>query len=288
MPRARLALLAVAALLAFAANSVLARLALRGVAIDPAAYSALRLAAGAFALALIVGLRGRRPAEGGSWGAATLLAAYAVPFSVAYLALTTGTGALILFGAVQLSMIGAGLVLGDRPPAATWLGAALAGAGLVALVLPGLEAPPAWAAVLMALAGAAWGAYSLAGRGVTDPLLATAGNFLRAAVIGVGLAVAVRLLALDGGRVTPVGAGLAILSGAVASGLGYVAWYAALPGLTRTQAALAQTAVPVIAAAAGVALLGEPLTPRLAWSGTMILAGIALAVLPDRRVTPRN
>ncbi|HJS47452.1 MAG TPA: EamA family transporter, partial [Gemmatimonadales bacterium] len=125
-------------------------------------------------------------------------------------------------------------------------------------------------------------------RGVADPLLATAGNFLRAAFLGVGLALAARLLAPHGGRITPTGAGLAILSGAVASGLGYVAWYAALPGLTRTQAALAQTSVPVIAAAAGVALLGEPLTPRLAWSGTMILAGIALAVLPGRRVTARS
>jgi drug/metabolite transporter (DMT)-like permease len=286
MLQSRPALLTLAALVAFAANSVLARLALRGGAIDAASYSALRLAAGAAALALIVGFRGRRPAGGGSWRSAALLTAYAFPFSFAYLALTTGTGALILFGAVQLTMIGAGLVLGDRPPPATWLGAVLATGGLVALVLPGLAAPPPWAAALMALAGAAWGAYSLAGRDVAEPLIATGGNFLRAAGVGVGIALLARLLAPGGGYLTGTGVALAVASGAIASGLGYVAWYAALPGLTRTQAALAQTSVPVIAAAAGVLLLAEPLTPRLVWSGGAIVAGIALAALPPRRISP--
>jgi drug/metabolite transporter (DMT)-like permease len=282
MPRARIALLTTAALVAFAANSVLARLALRGGAIDAAGYSAIRLVSGAVILAILVAARGRRPAAAGSWPDGLLLAAYAIPFSFAYLALTTGTGALILFGAVQLTMIGAGLALGDRPPALTWLGAALALGGLVALVLPGVTAPPPWAALVMALAGAAWGAYSLRGRGVGEPLLATAGNFMRAALLGVALAAGTRLLAPESLHLTTGGVMLAITSGAVASGLGYVAWYAALPGLTRTQAALAQTSVPVIAAAAGVALLGEPLTPRLVLSGAAILAGIALAVVPQR------
>jgi len=282
MARTRLALLTLAALTAFAANSVLARLALRGGAIDAASYSAIRLVAGAITLGLIVAAHGRRPAAGGSWGSGALLAAYAIPFSFAYLALTTGTGALILFGSVQLTMIGAGLAVGERPPATTWLGAALAAAGLVALVLPGLAAPPLGAAALMAVAGVAWGAYSLVGRGATEPLLATGGNFLRAAPLGLAALAAAVLLAPAAHRVTAPGAALATASGALASGLGYVAWYAALPGLTRTQAALTQPAVLVLAAAAGVILLGEPLTLRLVLSGAAILAGIALVVLPRR------
>ena len=282
MARTRLALLTLAALTAFAANSVLARLALRGGAIDAASYSAIRLVAGAVTLGLIVAARGRRPAGGGSWGSGALLAAYAIPFSFAYLALTTGTGALILFGSVQLTMIGAGLAMGERPPATTWLGAALAAAGLVALVLPGLAAPPLGAAALMAVAGVAWGAYSLVGRGATEPLLATGGNFLRAAPLGLVVLAAAILLAPAAHRVTAPGAALATASGALASGIGYVAWYAALPGLTRTQAALTQPAVLVLAAAAGVLLLGEPLTLRLVLSGSAILAGIALVVLPRR------
>ncbi len=280
MTRTRLAVLTLAALTAFAANSVLARLALRGGDIDAASYAAIRLITGALMLALIVRVRGGRRAGSGTWGSGALLAAYAIPFSFAYLALTTGTGALILFGAVQLTMIGAGLALGERPPVPTWLGAALAAAGLVALVLPGLAAPPLGAAALMAVAGVAWGAYSLVGRGATEPLLATGGNFLRATPLALLVLAAAFLVAPSTLRVTALGAALATISGALASGLGYVAWYAALPGLTRTQAALTQPAVPVLAAAAGVLLLGEPLTLRLVLSGSVILAGIALVVLP--------
>ncbi len=282
MSRIRLVLLTLAALVAFAANSVLARLALRAGAIDPASYSAIRLATGALMLALIVAAHGRRPGAAGHWRGAALLALYAVPFSFAYVALTTGTGALILFGTVQVTMIGAGLLRGERPPAATWAGAALAAGGLVALVLPGLAAPPLGAAALMAGAGVAGGAYSLVGRGATEPLLATAGNFLRAAPLGLAVMAAAILLAPATHRVTAMGAALATASGALASGLGYVAWYAALPGLSRTQAALTQPAVLVLAAAAGVVLLGEPLTLRLVLSGSAILAGIALFVLPRR------
>ncbi len=282
MSRIRLVLLTLAALVAFAANSVLARLALRAGAIDPASYSAIRLATGALMLALIVAAHGRRPGAAGHWRGAALLALYAVPFSFAYVALTTGTGALILFGTVQVTMIGAGLLRGERPPAATWAGAALAAGGLVGLVLPGLAAPPLGAAALMAVAGVAWGAYSLVGRGATEPLLATAGNFLRAAPLGLAVMAAAILLAPATHRVTAMGAALATASGALASGLGYVAWYAALPGLSRTQAALTQPAVLVLAAAAGVVLLGEPLSLRLVLSGSAILAGIALVVLPRR------
>lgn len=283
MAPTRLALLTIAALVAFAANSVLARLALRAGAIDPASYSSLRLATGALMLALMVHARRGRPGAAGNWTGAGLLAAYAVPFSFAYVALTTGTGALILFGTVQVTMVGAGLLLGERPPATTWVGAALAAGGIVALVLPGLEAPPPGAAALMALAGTAWGGYSLVGRRATEPLLATAGNFLRATPLALGVLAASVLASPAAGRVTPAGAALATASGALASGLGYVAWYAALPGLTRTQAALTQPAVLVLAAAAGVFLLGEPLTLRLVLSGSTILAGIGLVVLPSRR-----
>ncbi len=282
MSRTRLVLLTLAALVAFAANSVLARVALRAGAIDPASFSAIRLATGALTLGLIAAARGSRPGAAGSWRGAALLALYAVPFSFAYVALTTGTGALILFGTVQVTMIGAGLLLGERPPATTWLGAALAAGGLVALVLPGLAAPPLGAAALMAVAGVAWGAYSLVGRGATEPLLATGGNFLRAAPLGLMALAAAILLAPGAHRVTAPGVALATASGALASGLGYVAWYAALPGLTRTQAALTQPAVLVLAAAAGVVLLGEALTLRLVLSGSAILAGIALVVLPRR------
>lgn len=283
MPSSRVACLTLVALAAFAANSVLARLALRAGAADPASYAAIRLATGALMLGAIVALRRRRPGAAGNWPAALLLALYAVPFSFAYVALTTGTGALILFGTVQVTMVGAGLVLGERPRATTWAGAALAAAGLVALVLPGLEAPPPGPAALMALAGAAWGAYSLVGRGATEPLLATGGNFLRAAPLALVVLAAARLLGAPGLGVTALGAVLATTSGALASGLGYVAWYAALPGLTRTEAALTQPAVLVLAAAAGVLLLGEPLTLRLVLSGATVLAGIGLVVLPDRR-----
>ena len=276
---ARVAALALTALVAFAANSVLARLALRSGAIDAASYTSIRLVAGATALALLVMARGRRPAERGNWRGAFWLTLYALPFSFAYLALTTGTGALILFGAVQLTMIGIGIARGERPAEREWLGLALAVAGLVALVGPGVTAPPAWAAGLMATAGVAWGAYSLRGRGAAEPLLETAGNFIRS----VALASPALVLTREGIHATWDGVLLAAASGALASGCGYAIWYAALPALTATRAAVAQLAVPVIAALAGIGLLGEPLTVRLLLSGGAILGGVALAVTtPDR------
>jgi drug/metabolite transporter (DMT)-like permease len=270
----RTAVLVLTALLAFAANSVLARLALRSGAIDAVSYTGIRLAAGALALALLVIAGGRRPASRGNWPGAFWLALYALPFSLAYLALSTGTGALILFGAVQLTMIGTGIARGERPAGREWAGLAVAVVGLVLLVAPGVSAPPVWAAALMAIAGVAWGAYSLRGRGAADPLGETAGNFIRS----VALAAPALLLAKGSLDVSREGALLAAASGAVASGCGYAVWYAVLPALAATRAAVAQLAVPAIAALAGILLLGEPPTLRLLLSGCAILGGVALAV----------
>lgn len=267
---------ALLALVAFAANSLFARLALGGGAIDAASYTALRIASGAGALWLIARLAspsGQRRASGGDWIGALLLVGYALPFAFAYLELTTGTGALILFGAVQATMILGGLHAGERPKARMWAGLALALAGLVALVLPGVAGAPLGGAALMGLAGIAWGAYSLRGRRVTSPLAATAGNFLR------GAPLALLGFIPTGGAMTiaPAGAAWAVASGALASGIGYAVWYRALPGLSATRAAMVQLAVPVLAGWAGVIFLDEAVTLRLLLAGAAILGGIALA-----------
>jgi drug/metabolite transporter (DMT)-like permease len=267
-----------AALVCFALNSLLCRLALRSGSIDPASFSAIRLGSGALALVLLVRAGGGH--VGGSWTSAASLFAYAVPFSFAYLRLTAGTGALILFGSVQASMIGWGLWRGEHPRAGEWLGLALSLGGLVALVLPSLTAPPPGSAALMALAGAAWAAYSLQGRGARDPLGANAGNFLRT-VPAIALVTAVAAVG-PGVRASGSGVGLAVVSGAICSGAGYAVWYAALRGLTRTRAAIVQLAVPVLAAAGGVALLGESVSLRLVASGAAILSGVALAIASGR------
>jgi drug/metabolite transporter (DMT)-like permease len=263
------------ALVAFASNSLLARVALRGGAIDAAGYTAVRVASGAVALWLIAQLtaRGAGRRVGGDWTGALLLVGYALPFSFAYLELTTGTGALILFGAVQATMIAGGLGAGERPGARTWAGLAIALAGLVALVLPGMGRAPLHDAVLMGIAGAAWGIYSLRGRRSSAPLADTAGNFLR----GTPLALLGFALPASGPPATPVGIGWAVASGALASGVGYAIWYRALPRLSATRAAMVQLAVPVLAGWAGVLLLGEAVTPRLVVAGAAILGGIAVA-----------
>lgn len=267
------------AMLAFAANSVLNRLALRTTEIDATTFTAVRLLSGALALWLVVRLR-NLPASspGGSWLSAAALFVYAAAFSFAYVALETGTGALLLFGAVQLTMIGYGLGRGERLAWGQTLGLAVALGGFVYLLLPGLSAPPPGPALLMALAGAAWGAYSLRGRGARDPASASAGNFVRA----VPLAAALALLALllPGAALRPDGLGMAYaaLSGAVTSGLGYVVWYAVLPSLRATSAATVQLSVPVLAAVGGVLLVGEPLTLRLLLASAAILGGIALVL----------
>ena len=266
---------ALLALVAFAANSLFARLALGAGTIDAASYTAVRIGSGAAALWLIAQLtsRGTGRRVGGDWKSALLLVGYALPFSLAYLELTTGTGALILFGAVQATMIASGLAAGERPSARTWAGLVIAMAGLVALVMPGLDRASPLGALLMTVAGVAWGAYSLRGRRASAPLADTAGNFLR----GAPLAVAGLLIPGSGPMITTTGIGWAVASGALASGVGYAIWYRALPNLSATGAATLQLAVPVLAGWAGVVVLGEPVTARLLLAGAAILGGIALA-----------
>jgi drug/metabolite transporter (DMT)-like permease len=273
-PALRAAGLTSVAMLAFAANSLLCRLALQQDRIDPASFGAVRLAAGALVLACVVRM-GRRPqGEDGGWRSAALLFAYVALFSFAYVSLAAGTGALILFGAVQLSMLGVGLLRGERFAPAGWLGLALAMAGLGVLLLPGAAAPSPGGAVLMAGAGVAWGGYSLRGRGAADPLAATAAGFLRAAPLGILLALAFASRLHADAR----GVGLAVVSGALTSGLGYVVWYAALRRLTALRAAAVQLSVPLVAALGGVLLLGEAFTLRLGLAALAILGGIGLVL----------
>lgn len=230
------------AMLAFAGNSLLCRLALREQAIDPASFTALRLASGVLALVLIAGVlqRGERNRSGGGWWSALALFLYAVFFSYAYIGLDAASGALILFGFVQATMIGAALVSGDRPGRFEWSGWLLAAAGLVLLLLPGARAPSPAGAALMAVAGIAWGVYSLRGRRESRPLNATAGNFARSLLFAAPLLI----VASDRLHWSAPGALLAIVSGALTSGVGYVLWYAALNFLTSMQAALVQLSVP--------------------------------------------
>ncbi len=271
----RVAVLTTLALLAFAGNSLLARIAMRDTPIDAASFTAIRIVSGALALWLIVRLRAGATRTAGSWLSAAALFVYAAAFSFAYLSLTAATGALLLFGAVQVTMISAGLVRGERLRRVQVLGVLLAFGGLVALLLPGLSAPPLAGAALMIAAGIAWGVYSLRGRRAGDATQVTAGNFLRA----VPMALALALAALAWTSFDARGALLAVASGALTSGVGYAIWYAALPSLSATRAATVQLSVPVITALAAVLLLGEPLTLRVVLCGAAVLGGIGLVVL---------
>lgn len=265
------------ALVAFAANSIFCRLALADPVIDPASYTAIRVISGAMTLWMVAGFW-RRPAaveSAGGWISAAALFLYALAFSFAFLSLSAGTGALILFAAVQLTMIGTGLWSGERPGTLEWLGLLVAMAGFVYLVFPGLSAPAPLGSALMAVAGIAWGIYSLRGRGAADPVVTTAGNFLRAAP----LASVAALLWLPALEISPKGILWAVLSGSISSGLGYVLWYAALRGLTASRAATVQLSVPVITALGGVMFLSEEITIRLILSALTILGGVALAVM---------
>ncbi|ODU45503.1 DMT family transporter [uncultured Aquimonas sp.] len=283
MRRSSIAGLTVLALLAFAGNSLLCRAALRDTAIDPASFTLLRIVAGALVLALLVGLRAPAQLRAGSWTSAAALFAYAIAFSYAYIGLSAGTGALILFGAVQASMLGWALLRGERFGAVQSLGLVLAIAGLIGLLLPGLSAPPFGAALLMLLAGIAWGVYSLRGRGAGDPTAVTAGNFLRAVpMAGAAIAIAL-LLAPDAMQIDAPGSLHAIASGALTSGLGYAIWYRALPQLRASTAATVQLSVPVITAVAGVLLLSEPVSLRLVLASIAVLGGVALVVLLPKR-----
>jgi len=272
--------LTAAAMLAFAANSLLCRLALQQGGIDPASFGSIRLVSGAITLALVVRFRAQPPSAGRTdWLPAAMLFAYVAFFSFAYLSLSAGTGALILFGAVQLTMLGAGLGAGERFGPVAWFGFVLAAGGLVYLMLPGIAAPPLLGAVLMAMAGVAWGVYSLRGRGVVDPLAATGRNFARA----VPLALALSLVFVARAHADASGIALAVASGALTSGLGYVVWYAALARLSAMQAATVQLSVPLLAAFGGVLLLSEAITPRLAAASVAILGGIALVLSQKSR-----
>ena len=269
------------AMLCFAANSLLCRAALAGGHADAASFTALRIVGGAVALALLTRAQGSPRACGpNAWGTALALFAYAIGFSFAYLRLAAGVGALLLFAAVQFTMIGAGLLAGERPRLVEWTGLGLSLAGLVVLTRPGHARPDPAGALLMLGAGVAWGVYSLRGRRGAQAVAETAASFARAAPLALG---ACGVGALIGAlRLDTVGALLALTSGALASGLGYAVWYAALRGLSATRAAIVQLGVPPLAAVGGVLVLGEGFSPRLVVSSLMIVGGIALAVTGQR------
>jgi drug/metabolite transporter (DMT)-like permease len=274
MSMLRALLLAALAMLAFAGNSLLCRLALKSGSIDAASFTCVRLLSGAVVLALIVRLRSGAMSKNGDWLSALALFVYAAGFSAAYLQLSTATGALLLFGAVQLTMIAVGLWRGERLKALQWTGLAAACVGLVEMLLPGLASPPLLGSLLMVSAGVAWGVYSLRGRGKGDATAVTAGNFWRASL----LALLLSLLTLGSAHVQISGLLLAVASGAVASGLGYSIWYTALRGLSPSTAASIQLTVPAIAAIGAVVFLGEPVTQRLFVTSLVILGGVALVI----------
>lgn len=277
----RLAGLVVLAMVAFAANSVLCRKALAQSAIDPASFSFLRIFSGAVMLGLLSRLRQGRPLASGSWKGGLALLFYVVCFSFAYVSLGAASGALLLFGAVQATMIIRGLLAGERLRALQWLGLLLALGGLVALLLPGASAPDPFGAALMLLAGVSWGAYSLLGRVAKEaPLHATAGNFIKAAPLA--LLPAAAMLAMGKVGLDASGAALAVASGALASGLGYALWYKVLPQLRAVTAASVQLSVPVITAVGGTLMLGEVLSLRLTLASLAVLGGIALVVRTKR------
>ena len=261
-------------LVAFASNSLLCRLALKHTSIDAATFTTIRLIAGALTLYAIVRLRSEHNQPLGSWRSALALFAYAVTFSYAYVSLDAGTGALLLFGAVQTSMIGYGLWSGERFSPQQWLGLACALGGLIGLLTPGTFAPPFLGSALMLSAGVAWGIYSLRGKGAGDPTCATAGNFLRTIPLTIGLSAA----AWPRASFDTAGVLYALASGALASGIGYSVWYTAMRGLKATSAATVQLSVPAIAAVGGVVFLGESITLRLLLSSAAILGGIALVM----------
>jgi len=289
------------ALVAFAFNSILCRLALRGDEADAAGFAAVRLGSGALALVAISYLAARvssrKVSEGkagdarlaapseqatdrsatitGNWPSAFFLFAYAVCFSFAYLGLTAGTGALILFGSVQMTMVATAIVRGERPAPFEWVGFVIAVGGLVYLVLPGLASPPLTSSLLMAAAGVSWAAYTLRGKSSRDPLADTTGNFIRS----LPFAAVIAIVFLPNLYLTPRGWLLAIISGAVTSGAGYTIWYSVVKAHTTTRAAVLQLSVPVIAASIGVVFLAEPADVRLVAAAVLILGGIGLTII---------
>jgi drug/metabolite transporter (DMT)-like permease len=262
------------AMIAFASNSLLCRLALKQTAIDPATFTFVRIFSGAIALWLVTKMRRSSLDKSGNWASALALFAYAAAFSFAYVSLSAGTGALLLFGAVQAMMILWGFHKGERLDLIQIFGLGVALTGLVVLVSPGLSAPSLIGSILMLGAGAAWGIYSLRGKVAGDAIAVTTGNFLRAVLF----AVVVSLTLISRAHVSLAGIAYAIISGAITSGLGYVIWYTALSGLKATAAAAVQLSVPVLAAAGGILLLGEPVTLRYVFASIAVLGGIALVI----------
>ena len=278
----RTAFLTLVTMIAFAGNSVLCRMALKHTTIDAATFTSIRLVSGAVVLWLIVRFARAGRTGAGNWWSALALFVYAAGFSLAYVSLSAATGALLLFGSVQATMIGRGIWQGERLARLQWLGLVLALAGLVGLMLPGLAAPPLLGAALMVLAGAAWGVYSLRGKGAGDPTLVTAGNFWRAAVLALVLSAVMQTSALLNASWDAEGLAYAVASGAVTSGLGYALWYSVLPALKATQAATIQLSVPVLAALGGVALLGEVMNEQFVLASVATLGGIALVIWGKR------
>jgi drug/metabolite transporter (DMT)-like permease len=297
MSSARIFILTLLAMVAFASNSLLCRAALKQSSIDPATFTFIRIFSGAVTLWLVMCLRKMLPVNTtgippvdsssnsppvtrrstlryGNWISAVALFGYAAGFSFAYASLSAGTGALLLFGAVQGVMIAWGLHKGERLKTTQIVGFILAVAGLVALVFPGLSAPPVVGSILMLGAGVAWGVYSLRGKGERNPANVTTGNFVRA----VPFAAALSIIFVPWTNYTLAGINYAIISGAVTSGLGYVIWYSVLPGLKSASAATVQLSVPVLAATGGILVLGEPITVRYILASVAVLGGIALVV----------
>lgn len=274
MPGRRLFGLTLLAMLAFAGNSLLCRVALKETMIDPISFTTIRLISGALMLGLLLmSRRGAKPGKG-NWISGVALLGYALCFSLAYRTLPAATGALILFGAVQVTMLGTGIWQGERLAALQLLGLASACGGIVLLLMPGLAAPSLSGSLLMAGGGLAWGIYSLRGRQGGDPTAVTAGNFKYAAL----MAMILSLVSLRGLSLDHYGCWLAVASGALTSGLGYAIWYYALPGLKANTAATVQLSVPLLAAAGGVVFLGESLTLRLLLASIAVLGGIALII----------
>jgi drug/metabolite transporter (DMT)-like permease len=268
------------ALVAFAFNSVLCRLALRAEEIDAASFTSIRLLSGAVTLVLISYFFGKekKPASG-NWPSAFFLFAYTVCFSFAYISLTAGTGALVLFGSVQITMIAVTLARGEKPKMLEWLGLVTALGGLFYLVFPGLAAPPLASSALMAAAGISWGAYTLRGRSSSDPLAETTGNFIRSVPLGI----IISIIFIPRFHLSNKGIVLAVISGAIASGIGYTVWYAVLRHHTATRAAVLQLAVPLLTAVIGVLFLAETAGIRLVVASALILGGIGLTILGRKR-----
>jgi drug/metabolite transporter (DMT)-like permease len=273
-------------LVAFAANSLLCRMALGGHLIDPVSFTTIRLVSGALALILVLRLSGEsnKPQQAkGSWASGLALFAYAIAFSLAYVSLSTGMGALILFGSVQVTMISVALKSGEKLGPVQWIGLAAAISGFIYLVMPGISAPDPLGALLMCISGIAWGVYSIRGKGVSTPVVMTAGNFTRSAP----MAIIAGAIAFSSVHLELFGVLLALVSGIITSGLGYVLWYKALRSLTTTQASAVQLMVPVIAAFGGVAFLAEQVSFRLIFGSALILGGVALAVIKVQQISDK-